>query len=705
MTAKEAVLATKQPMSVYWIRISNTERQKNGLTLGNVSSADKTSKRKLEVFEMGVTGLLAVVAIGGLVLSQGGYFGLPVCLTGIVLWLALTVRFVVGRKRVMFLRPMLPLTFLALAVWYLATTIVASPTVTSMLESGSWFAVAGMAFLAWAQTERSHAITLEALAWLGIVTAVLGFLIFAGLLPVDDGIYQSRLQSTFQYANAAAVWYGATGFLCLFSSKVLRSLSFVPFAAMLLCQSGGETLAYLVVLIVVGIVIVKDSNREELSETVFLFLWVAVVSFLVVSALGESDGLVAGLFIVLAATAYVAFWHPWFRDKLGYSSLSLRALIVGPGACLAMAVVFLLVGHGDRIQQAMDTFTIRLVYDMDAIWVLMSNSLLGVGPDMWRYVYPQLQSAQYAASVVHCSYLQVAVDAGVPTLLLLAFAVFLGLRGLWRRRCGHMGQLACALLIAVHSVLDFDLQFASIAFLFVYVLCQPGFMSCGGNYAPKAVDGDERRALSSLNSAKNDDDECVATGVSAGRLCLPVFGPSVRQAPISRKFATGLVALSLLCAAVCFWALAERSSLEMLGKQSAQSDFAQVASRYSSDPVLFNDPLAQEAYLRSALSEGRIDQVEVFCDRQGVSTASQALFVFEGLSQAGEFELAAEVLLGQLEKEPLNYGFYEKAQKLVNHYGLASGYQKRFGQAVAKANQAAQVQNPLFPKKPRILVS
>ena len=53
----------------------------------------------------------------------------------------------------------------------------------------------------------------------------------------------------------------------------------------------------------------------------------------------------------------------------------------------------------------------------DAAAVVAANPALGIGPDVWRFLYPYVQSAQYTATSVHCGYLQIALDAGVSKII------------------------------------------------------------------------------------------------------------------------------------------------------------------------------------------------------------------------------------------------------------------------------------------------
>ena len=111
-----------------------------------------------------------------------------------------------------------------------------------------------------------------------------------------------------------------------------------------------------------------------------------------------------------------------------------------------------------RMSQAAATLLERMEQAKDAGMLLLGNLPLGIGPDQWQHVYPTVQTADYESAVVHCSYLQLGLDAGVIAVAILAALLFItttravlnGQRCVWPL----LG------LLAFHSVIDFDLRYA-----------------------------------------------------------------------------------------------------------------------------------------------------------------------------------------------------------------------------------------------------
>lgn len=639
-----------------------------------------------------VSGVLLVCALSYLVFAQGGYYGTSTCFAGVLVWVGLVLEASDSFSRFSLARLSVSLLLFALAVWYLAVTLIASPTATSLLETGTWFAVVGVSFLAVMQTQSARVVTLKLIACLGLATALIGLFAFSGLITFEDALYRGRLQSTFQYANTAAIWFGASGILCFTVPQKLRAFSPACFVAMLLCQSAGATISLLVVLVACGFIArTQGIKSRDLAADILFAVVVSLLGTALILAIPSSLRIVAVLFLLVVCLLKVMGIlrvPDSLTSRLSEGSKSsrnetkvLKFVVVALAAVLVALVLVLFWG---RIHQAAGTFAMRLVYDMDALSALATSPLFGLGPDMWKFLYPQFQSAQYSASLVHCGYLQIAVDAGLPALCLFVAAVAVGIRRLFRAGSSHLGEFACVLLIAVHSLVDFDLSFGVIALLLGFLLALP-----------------------------LGDTAVVADGLAG----------SEEEGVHSRDKRTewGFRTLLALCVAaglgVCFWASSVYSDVQSLSQTRSDGGYAYAIQEFegyqgASSESYFdnggprfvaNDPAAQEVYLTSCLEAGSFDRIERFCESPGVSTSAQTLSAFEGLYLTGDEGLAMDVLIDQLEKEPYNYQFYKKARKLVHRFKSQGDDRARFEAAVSAANEAALNQDPLYPKAPKLV--
>lgn len=107
---------------------------------------------------------------------------------------------------------------------------------------------------------------------------------------------------------------------------------------------------------------------------------------------------------------------------------------------------------------------IRLMYYRDAARMVVDQPL-GRGGWGWARSYRQYATIYHTARETHNHFAQTAVEAGIPGLIALVTALLAGLWGAWRNREGSplgWAMAAGALLIAGHSLIDFDLSYGGV---------------------------------------------------------------------------------------------------------------------------------------------------------------------------------------------------------------------------------------------------
>ncbi len=120
------------------------------------------------------------------------------------------------------------------------------------------------------------------------------------------------------------------------------------------------------------------------------------------------------------------------------------------------------VGRFLTISTQSSTFLGRILYDVDAVKMIL-NRPFGHGYLGYYFVEPFMQSGVYSVRFVHNDWLQTALDYGVISLLALGW-----LYGLSIYRANSQRRIIL-ILIGVHMLFDFDLQFFSI--LLIAMLC------------------------------------------------------------------------------------------------------------------------------------------------------------------------------------------------------------------------------------------
>lgn len=329
---------------------------------------------------------LAVVACTA-VLVQGGYFPAFFLWAGVSLGIAILI----SRRELRCPRPLWFL--LVLAGWYLLSSLVNGPAAPGLSQAALPLVCCLFALLCLSLEEGERRKLLVWVCRFGGGAAIAALLAFLGILPIPGSLTAQRLQFTFQYVNAAAVWFAAVLLLRgeLHDPWVNRLSPFAA-AALLLTRSAGGIGAYLVIQ---ALVLLAQYGRKN--------------------------------------------WKAWV--------VSGAAVLVGAAAVAT------------RFHQALGTFQERLVQSMDGLRGMLAAPLFGYGAGNWPQVKELFQSYDYRAQVVHNSYVQAGVEAGLPALLFLAVAVVLTL---FLLKGSSPALKGAAILIPLHAVMDFTLCFFAV---------------------------------------------------------------------------------------------------------------------------------------------------------------------------------------------------------------------------------------------------
>lgn len=106
----------------------------------------------------------------------------------------------------------------------------------------------------------------------------------------------------------------------------------------------------------------------------------------------------------------------------------------------------------------------RIIYYKDAFMLLKQN-IFGYGYMGYSYIYPMVQSANYAVKFVHNDFLQLALDFGIiPMIIFLGTIIY----SIFSKRTDKL-QKTTLIILFLHMLIDFDLQFL-IMFLILVVM-------------------------------------------------------------------------------------------------------------------------------------------------------------------------------------------------------------------------------------------
>lgn len=339
----------------------------------------------------------------------------------------------------------------------------------------------------------------------GTVAGFVGMVALTGNFNVwQVSIEGNRLGTTFQYPNTASVYF----IICLifaltlaitYKNKILRSLiiglgNILIFAFILTGSRGG----YIVGAFILLLLFVVQPGAMKV-RVFFGMLCSAAPVFAVLKGFNASvdagDNLAAGTWIVLSfiLSAVIYFVIALITDKatrdihvrtIKWAGIALIILIA-----VSAAAVFVL---KDTIIQLLPTavakrigslfsdglrtknFDFRIEFDKDALKLIASHWLFGLGGGGWKAVYQSVQEFFYTAATVHNHYLQIFVDHGILGfvsytalfVITAASAVYSYIRSEDKAMRTLAAGLLCGFIaLAFHSALDFNLTYTSLVLL------------------------------------------------------------------------------------------------------------------------------------------------------------------------------------------------------------------------------------------------
>ncbi|MFZ5652540.1 MAG: O-antigen ligase family protein [Bacillota bacterium] len=325
-----------------------------------------------------------------------------------------------------------------------------------------------------------------------VIVSLVGFFSAAGIVEIRDSFYSNRISSSLQYPNALACYLGAAVLPGMYlwaksntgiENRLLKKVPeyyfynvgiYIVLAALAGTRSVGGLAVFAVAF---TILLLLSEFRTRLLILVNMILVGAVSFFTAKKALDSliSDGkgpmvwlwLLLGLIAVVFVQYMLTSTNKRFSDKLEGGKKIINYFLA---SSLTLAVVVTgwyisALDFGGRFI----TGVYRVDYLRDALKMYLDRPLLGWGGGAWEDIYRLYQEYLYNTTQVHSFIGQVAVETGTMGLVAVAgiwFAFLLAAVRLYRsmEEKGPVAAVAAsALMIGLHSALDFDLSLSAIA--------------------------------------------------------------------------------------------------------------------------------------------------------------------------------------------------------------------------------------------------
>ena len=280
----------------------------------------------------------------------------------------------------------------------------------------------------------------------GYSSVAIGFLPYLDV-PVANILVNFRLMGVFQYANTYAVFLGMILILqekYFNGSKELQVARPLVVVAMLLTMSVGGVGSYILVHL-----LYKDKNR--IFELIYGAFFAGLVY--IVKILNWFSGFVL---VILFLALLIPILTKKRRDWEKWENVSIFLVGVAEIICAG-----LLVGH-----RALGTCYERLQQMRDGSIIISKNFLYGIGAGNLSYYLNQMQ-ADYKVNIIHNSYVQIGVEAGIIAcilfILLILNILFEG------KRCKEKFVQKISIMAAIHFLIDIDFYFAGFLWVWLFV--------------------------------------------------------------------------------------------------------------------------------------------------------------------------------------------------------------------------------------------
>lgn len=286
---------------------------------------------------------------------------------------------------------------------------------------------------------------------------------YIGLFHIDGNEAANRLQFTFQYANAAGIFFAAIA-LAMHYYKKEKWYNFIPAleVALLLTQSIGAIFSYILGLVFSFYLKLKRQTepKETLKESLIQLLLRLIIS-ITISVIVYIIKLKTSLYLLPIAVVILLFIVCINQKKI--IDFITKHNIHKPIFIVALISSFL-VFFTQRWMRGTLTFIERIIQITDSFEALKRNSVFGLGPGNWELVKSYWQTAEYSANIIHSSFMQIAADAGIFALALVISLIILFALKIKESNPSFASSIFAILL---HSTLDFSLSFLSINLLLI----------------------------------------------------------------------------------------------------------------------------------------------------------------------------------------------------------------------------------------------
>ena len=312
----------------------------------------------------------------------------------------------------------------------------------------------------------------NAICVLGTVLSVTGILGYCNILRIDEFVFNDRtyfrLQSFVKFANVTAILLGISYFVLLDEYKETKKI-YIPHISVCILLSIYLTIskAAIPIFLVVGtaeVILNKKYAKYFFLQNIICL----IVAFGVILAVRNHYYSISALMVV----ACIAITGTLSKNSMPFNA-DLKKF--RPAIVLIAVIGIICASIYAASIDVFATLVSRLVYSKDAMRIIKSDWLFGIGAGGWKYYQYGVQSIGYNVNYVHNGMIQLWLDYGLFGFVAFVAIFITGAINAFKKK--EYVLFGIIIFITAHSMIDIDLSFGVI--LIVYGLIA-GFIAKDG---------------------------------------------------------------------------------------------------------------------------------------------------------------------------------------------------------------------------------
>jgi hypothetical protein len=297
-------------------------------------------------------------------------------------------------------------------------------------------------------SDKTKQTLLQCIVVFGTIESIICMIAYLDF-PMKTVLVNNRFMGTFQYANATALWFALVLLIILNNPiKWMMRVKLLIIASLILTFSAGGIFCYVLALILL-------KNWKGLKELFLMGIPVGML-FFSRSYIGNSYLTV----ILLMGVLVLSYFYPEIKK---FSGEKISTFLM-TSICVITVLTEIFCGiyiFGERIR---GTGMERIRQMLDGLKILREHLLLGIGPKQLEH-YLLKMDVTYKTSLIHNSYIHIAVEMGIIALLILIFVLAMWLKN----HKTYKWERTVMVVVLLHFFVDISFFFEGV--LMTWLIC------------------------------------------------------------------------------------------------------------------------------------------------------------------------------------------------------------------------------------------